>query len=73
MRFYIVEDDTGAPVACELTRAEADTRAAELCPFGHTVVMVEVPVTAESIRRLLGGLGGYATEHRVVYPARGQL
>lgn len=68
MRFYIVEDDIGAPVACELTRAEADARAAELAPYGHTIKLVDVPVTTESIRRLLAGEGGYATEYRIIYP-----
>jgi hypothetical protein len=60
MRFYVIED-SGETIGCELTLAAAHDRAASRASGEYEITALEVPVTAESIRRLLGGLGGYAT------------
>ena len=58
MKFYIVQSPAGEIDACYLTRSEAmDGLHAG---FPQTVQMLDVPVTAETIRRLLGQEGGYA-------------
>lgn len=57
MKFWVVEVD-GATVDCKLTKKEA----VEAYKHEENVEIhcEEVEVTAESIRRLLGNLGGYA-------------
>lgn len=66
MRFYEVEVD-GDTVGCEVT-----LKAARVLAKSHgddwTITAVDVPVTAETIRLLLGKLGGYATDCRVIEP-----
>jgi hypothetical protein len=62
MRFWLIEDKVGSVVGCELTRREAHETAAA---FGvaieeFIVSPLDVDVTADNVRRLLGGLGGYA-------------
>jgi hypothetical protein len=66
MKFYIVQDDAGSTLGCELTLkaprqlGHADARE------GYSIVRVECPANAETVRRLLGNLGGYATESETV-------
>lgn len=66
MRFYEVEVD-GDTAGCEMTlkaaRALAESRGGD-----WTITAVEVPVNAETVRLLLGRLGGYATDCRVIEP-----
>lgn len=69
MRFYIVEVD-GETVACETllraAHAEGVFYAGE--SGDYTVTAVDVDVTADNIRRLLGNLGGYAGSTQQVWP-----
>ena len=63
MKFFIIEvDATGETIGCELTRRKAIEYAQDRGYTSQEVnILVEnVPVTAESVRRLLGQLGGYA-------------
>jgi hypothetical protein len=63
MKFWIIRSaDDEMTLGCELTKKQALLTASEM---GYerqhvTVEAVDVDVTAESIRRLLGDLGGYA-------------
>lgn len=70
MKFYVIENtERGETVGCELTRAAADKVAAERCAdFGDTyrIECIEVEVTPESIRRMLGQIGGYAKDMKTV-------
>jgi len=66
MKFYVCEDAMGTSFDCYLTLKEAKRRVREDAP-GGLVEMVDVPVSAESIQRLLTTKGGYANESRVVY------
>lgn len=61
MKFFIASSDReGTLDAFPTFRTARDAVLASGSP-GH-VDLVEVPVTGESIRRLLSGRGGYATE-----------
>jgi hypothetical protein len=66
MRFYIVSEDQGVAwqeIDCFRSFLQARNRALEITKSYGTptrVMVIDVPVTAESIRRLLGHLGGYA-------------
>jgi hypothetical protein len=62
MKFYTIETDLGETIGCELTKRAAvefglarGYRRDEL-----TIACVECDVSTETIRRLLGNLGGYA-------------
>lgn len=67
MKFYVITDSLGETRGCETTlkaaRAEADQWLGE---EGYAIDAVEVDVSADSIRRLLGTLGGYARSQRRV-------
>jgi hypothetical protein len=70
MKFYMVSNEVGETLGCELTLSRAIQLAAD---YGMTrdeanIDAVEVPVTAETVRRLLGGSGGYARSIRRVRP-----
>lgn len=62
MKFYVIESNTGETIGCELTKRAALLRAESA---GYTkdeinIESVECDVSAETVRRLLGNLGGYA-------------
>lgn len=62
MRFYVVQDNGGSTVGCEIALPAAHALGREQCPSGsYTITRVDCPVHVETIRRLLGNLGGYAT------------
>lgn len=71
MKFYIVGDERGAVLACKTTARDAKgvllAHVTGRPEKGGTVTMIDVPVTAESIRLLLGQCGGYATAFREVF------
>lgn len=72
MKFYVLENtETGATVTCELTiqrcRDEAETQGI----IDYRIDLVEVEVTPEAIRRLLGQIGGFAKDTRTVREVRG--
>jgi Ni,Fe-hydrogenase III small subunit len=61
MKFYVIETDGGETVGCELTKKAAHEFMA-LRGYDrneYSVEAVETPVTADTVRRLLGNLGGY--------------
>ena len=62
MKFWLIEDKTGEILGCELTKRAAEETARSFgCTEGeYSVSSIEVEVTADNVRRLLGGLGGYA-------------
>jgi hypothetical protein len=62
MKFWIIETEQGETIGCELTKKAAIDYAKSR---GYdrkeiTVYSVECDVTADTVRRLLGNLGGYA-------------
>lgn len=60
MKFYVInDDDTGEVVGCELSLKAAREEANKLTN-SFNISALEVAVTAETVRRLLGDLGGYA-------------
>lgn len=64
MRFYVVQNDQGSTLGCELTLKAAKALGAEdrFATGSYTVEAIDCDVNAETVRRLLGQLGGYATE-----------
>lgn len=61
MVFWIIESSNGTRVGCELTKRAAVATAQAMALDDYSVYSTDVPVCAESIRRLLGNLGGYAS------------
>lgn len=61
MKFYLVQDAAGSTLGCELTlkAAKALRSGGEREP--GTITRITCDVNAETVRRLLGQLGGYAT------------
>lgn len=64
MKFYTIETESGETIGCELTKKAAIYFAAER---GYSkdeidIECVDVAVNAETVRRLLGGVGGYAND-----------
>lgn len=65
MRFYVTTSLHGETIDCALTLREAKAVAeGVLGGAGYQIDAVEVDVSAETIRRLLGNLGGYAQSTR---------
>lgn len=64
MKFYIVEVD-GETVGCETSLKAAKLR---ITDDDWCITVVEVAVTAETVRRLLGNQGGYAETLRTIEP-----
>lgn len=60
MKFWIIEDGTGETIGCEISQREAKA-SAQSYSDDFSIRWIEVPVSADSIRRLLGNHGGYAT------------
>ncbi len=61
MKFYIVNSSEGEAVAACMTLKDAIGDGILQCGTDFSITAVDVPVTAETIRRLLGNHGGYAT------------
>lgn len=75
MRFYIVVNGYGSTIGCEktLAKAHATARRAGAGDAGsaneeYEIHAIDCPVNAETVRLLLGELGGYATESKCVFP-----
>lgn len=62
MRFYIVHDAGGSTLGCETTLKKARELGRTDESDTYSITRVDCPVNAETIRRLLGNLGGYADE-----------
>lgn len=62
MKFYVIQTTGGETVGCEtsLKAAKAYAERWGYSPNEVEIEAVEVAVTAENVRRLLGNLGGYA-------------
>lgn len=62
MRFYLIETDAQGTLGCEMTRKAARETAARLglAESEVSITWIEVDVTADNVRRLLGQIGGYA-------------
>jgi len=62
MKFYTIETQMGETIGCELTKKDAVEYAKGRGYSKDEVQIecVEVDVNAESIRRLLGNIGGYS-------------
>ena len=59
MKFYLIEDYNGSPIECTVSLKEAKKMVAGT---SDSIVRLEIPVNAESVRLLLAGQGGYAEE-----------
>ena len=64
MKFYEVEVD-GETVGCETSMRAAKALAKSLGD-SWCITIIDAPVNAETIRRLLGNLGGYAETLRYI-------
>ena len=64
MKFYVVESPQGETIACFTSKTAALSEVAS----NGTVQMVDAPVTADTIRRLLGQMGGFAKDARQIWP-----
>lgn len=64
MMFYICIDNEGATFDCVTSLKEAKDIVGGA--GGGEINAVEVGVDPDSIRRLLGNLGGYATQFRTI-------
>ena len=67
MKFYVIENGSSGEIAgCELTKKDAVSIAECVCDGSYSITMVECKVSVDTVRRLLGELGGYAIPtHRV--------
>jgi hypothetical protein len=66
MKFYVVSH-LGKDVDCKLRKSEAIEVAKSIGEDYVSVQEMDIPVTAESIRRILGDVGGYAKKVKTVY------
>ena len=62
MNFYVVATSSGETIGCELTKKDA-IAFAELRGYQSSeieITRINANVSADTVRRLLGNLGGYA-------------
>jgi hypothetical protein len=67
MKFYLVQSSAGDNEGCFTNRDDAMWH---LSNHHQTVQMIDVPVNAETIRRLLGEEGGYVKSSKQIYPEK---
>lgn len=72
MRFYIVQDGMGSTLGCERTLKAAKELGHAGEREGYSVEAVDCAVNAETVRRLLGQLGGYAENSITVCEVAGK-
>jgi hypothetical protein len=70
MKFYIVEGNDAGVVGCE-TSLEKAHQLGKL-HGEYTIQRVECEVNSETVRRLLGDQGGYASVSEFIYPKGAQ-
>lgn len=69
MKFYVISDLHGAVIGCERSLQAAKEYGRNIAGMGqYEVDLVTIGRPAETIRRLLGNLGGYAGEFTRVWP-----
>ena len=68
MKFYVVNNQQGEIIGCEYTVADAHALAYQTVEDGegYDITRVECSITRDTVRRLLGNLGGYATKTELV-------
>ena len=68
MRFYVIEDPHGQIIGCELKLATAHATAAAhgFAKGEYSLSTVDAQVCADTVRRLLGNLGGYAQRYELL-------
>jgi hypothetical protein len=66
MKFYLISH-IGHDIDCRMKKSDAIKAAKNLKRRGVHVYEMDVPVTKESIRRILGDIGGYAKKVKNVY------
>jgi hypothetical protein len=62
MKFWVIQNAQGSPCGCELTKAAAIETARKEGNSGFSLRWLDIPVSSESIRLILGNGGGYANE-----------
>ena len=63
MKFYVIENGSSGEIAgCELTKKDAVSIAECVCDGSYSITMVECKISVDTVRRLLGELGGYAIQ-----------
>ena len=64
MKFWVIETAAGETIGCELTKKAAIAHAEAIGYARDEIELTweDVTVSAETIRRLLGRLGGYAND-----------
>lgn len=72
MKFYILVDADGSPRGCETSLRKAKQAVLqhmkqEYGEYYLRIEQVEVPVNADTVRRLLGDLNGYAKDRKMVW------
>jgi len=72
MKLYVVESFTGVTLGAFTTLKEAVTRGWETVNDEFEIYAIDVDVTAENIRRLVGNVGAYANGESVYYDNRGR-
>lgn len=72
MRFYIVQDAAGSTLGCEITLKAAKQLGHGNTREGYSIEAVDCAVNAETVRRLLGQLGGYADNSITVCEVAGK-
>lgn len=58
MRFYVCQDNLGETFDCVMTKKDAEEIVRNA--GGGSVMVMDIPINATSIQRILGNFGGYA-------------
>jgi hypothetical protein len=67
MKFYVITNlDGGETAGCELTLNAAKREAQSFLDY-FSIDCIDVAVTADNVRRMLGNIGGYARDSREVF------
>ena len=62
MKFYVIEDQSLWPVDCFVSLKDAKKSLIDEWGNDYSITMIECAVNADTVARLLGNMGGYATQ-----------
>ncbi|NCV08766.1 MAG: hypothetical protein EBW51_09315 [Actinobacteria bacterium] len=72
MRFYIIESREGSALGAYTTLREAVAEGRAMLGDEFEICGMDIDVTAENIRRLVGNMGAYAKGESTYYDNRGR-
>jgi hypothetical protein len=73
VKIYVVQDGAGSTLGAEFSLEAAKRLGREDKGRAFSVTRITIDNTRDAVRRLLGNMGGFATESEIVYTRGGPV